>query len=273
MAVWLGGSWLAVGALLRPVLPGGWETVTAVMAILSVPVFVLMRAFGGAVYPSALTRLLVLRPFWYAMLFLPLIAVAGVIGAVAGLPFGASGVVGRWAMAGIGSLLAIASVLGFVGTRRQVVRQLDVRLPRLPHVFDGLRVVQISDLHIGPHTSRRHLERVASAVLRARADMVVFTGDQVDDFARDVEHFVAARRRSHTERPHALRSACDSEMGMEHRFFVPAAVNGGASAGRLAPLHQPGRRLLGHSVPHRRPARGHRAHAETRREWEAAFDT
>jgi predicted MPP superfamily phosphohydrolase len=67
-----------------------------------------------------------------------------------------------------------------------------VRLPRLPAAFDGLRIVQVSDLHVGPHTSRRHLARAAAAVRHARPDILVHTGDQVDDFARDVEHFVAA---------------------------------------------------------------------------------
>jgi len=192
VAVWLGGSWLVVGALLRPLLPGGWLAVAAGLVLCAIPVYMLVRGLSGATYPSGLTRLFVFRPFWYLMLFMPLLAGAGIVGAVAGLPFGASRVVGSWSLAAVAALLGVASLVGYVGARQLVVRHLDVRLPNLPDAFDGVRLVQVSDVHVGPHTSRRHLARIADAVRDARPDMIVHTGDQVDDFARDVEHFVAA---------------------------------------------------------------------------------
>ncbi|NIM47969.1 MAG: metallophosphoesterase [Gemmatimonadales bacterium] len=162
------------------------------MVLYAIPVYVLVRGLHGATYPSAATRLLVFRPFWYLMLFMPLLAGAGIVGAVAGLPFDASRIVGSWSVAAVAVLLVVASLVGYVGSRQLVVRHLDVRLPNLPASFEGLRLVQISDVHVGPHTSRRHLARVADAVRDTGPDVVVHTGDQVDDFARDVEHFVAA---------------------------------------------------------------------------------
>lgn len=65
-------------------------------------------------------------------------------------------------------------------------------MPRLPATFDGLKIVQISDVHVGPHTSRPFLERIATAVRVENADLIAVTGDQVDDFARDVECFLQA---------------------------------------------------------------------------------
>ncbi|HEX5870890.1 MAG TPA: metallophosphoesterase, partial [Longimicrobium sp.] len=53
--------------------------------------------------------------------------------------------------------------------------------------LEGMRIVQLSDLHVGPHTSPRHLARIVEAVRRAEPDLIVLTGDQVDDYARDVE--------------------------------------------------------------------------------------
>ena len=50
-------------------------------------------------------------------------------------------------------------------------------------------MVQISDLHVGPHTSRRFLERIAETVRQQRPDLIVITGDLVDDFSRDVDYF------------------------------------------------------------------------------------
>jgi predicted MPP superfamily phosphohydrolase len=126
------------------------------------------------------------------MLFLPLLAAAGIVGAAAGFPFHASRVAGGWAVAVCAALLTVAAVIGYAGARQLVVRRLYVRLPSLPAAFDGARIVQISDVHVGPHTSRRYLARIADAVRRAEPDLIVHTGDQVDDFARDVEPFVAA---------------------------------------------------------------------------------
>lgn len=184
---WNGVLWLVLGGLFAPVLPGGWLAVVALAVLLVLPVWVLARGFSGDVYPSAFARVWVLRPFWYAQLFLPLLAAAGVSGVLAGLAFGMPVPVGRWAVGGMSVLLFAAAAYGYVGTRRLVVRPLDVGFPELPSGLEGMRIVQLSDLHVGPHTSGRHLARIEEAVRSARPDLIVLTGDQVDDFARDVE--------------------------------------------------------------------------------------
>lgn len=187
LMAWNGVLWLVLGGLLAPVLPGGWRTVVAAAVLLLLPVLVLAQGFGGDAYPSAFTRLFVLRPFWYGQLFLLLLAAAGLLGVLAGLPFGAPREVGRWAVGGAGILLVIAALWGYAGTRRLVVRPLDASFAELPAGLEGMRIVQLSDLHVGPHTSPRHLARIEEAVRAARPDLIVLTGDQVDDFARDVE--------------------------------------------------------------------------------------
>lgn len=56
----------------------------------------------------------------------------------------------------------------------------EVRLPRLPPQLSGLRIVQISDVHIGPILDRRFIERVVDEVNALRPDVVAITGDLVD---------------------------------------------------------------------------------------------
>lgn len=184
--------WAVLGPLLAPILPGGWFAVAAIALLIFAPALLLVRGFSGRAYPSAATRVWAMRPFWYGQLFLPVLAAAGLVGLVAGRPFGAAVSAARWSVGGVGALLVVFALWGYAGTRRLIVRPLDVRLPTLPPELDGLRIVQLSDLHVGPHTPRRHTARIAAAVAEARPDLIVLTGDQVDDFARDVEPLVRA---------------------------------------------------------------------------------
>lgn len=193
VAFWLGLPFLVLGALWHSVLPGGW-LLPAVASVLIgiVPPVVFARGLMGGEAPSAAVRLGVLRPFWYALLFLPLLGISGVLGVLAGWPWGAAVGLGRWATIGAACGLLLAALLGWFGARRLVVREVEARLPSLPDAFTGLRIVQISDLHVGSHTSRCFLARVAEAVREAEPDLIVVTGDQVDDFGSDVELFNAA---------------------------------------------------------------------------------
>lgn len=184
---WNSALWLVVGGLLAPSVPGGWRTLLALMVVLASPFVLILRGMGGDSYPSAFTRIWIYRPFWYAQLALLLLAAAGLLGLLVGLPFGSGPQVGRGVAGVTGVLLLVGAAWGYGGTRRLVVRPMDLVFPGLPQGLDGMRIVQLSDLHVGPHTSRKHLARVVEAVGDARPDLIVLTGDQVDDYARDVE--------------------------------------------------------------------------------------
>lgn len=192
LALWLGGSILVVGSFLIAQIPGGWATLLALVGLVAIPIVCLVRGLTGSFYPSAPVRLLIFRPFWYGMLFAPVLAVAASLGALVGRlvgPEGAGGAFGRWALGILAGLVVVAAILGYLDSRRLVLRQLEVRLPRLGAALDGLRIVQISDLHVGPHTSTAFLGRVARTVAEQDPDLIAITGDQVDDFTRDVEIF------------------------------------------------------------------------------------
>lgn len=57
------------------------------------------------------------------------------------------------------------------------VQKLRLTLPRLPDAFSGLRLAQISDIHIGGWTTADKLARVVDAVLAHQPDVVAITGD------------------------------------------------------------------------------------------------
>jgi hypothetical protein len=189
----LTSCWAAVGVLAAPALPGrGWTAAAAWLLFTFVPLGLFIGMRARRAYPGAVVRVLVFRPMWYAQLFVLLLAPVGVAAAVVGLPFGAAGPAGRAALAVGAALLLLAAVAGYAGSQRLHVRRLVVSLPDLPAAAAGLVVAQISDLHVGPHTSRRFLGRVADAVRRARPELIAVTGDLVDDFPPDAAHYAAA---------------------------------------------------------------------------------
>ena len=185
--------WGTLGYLLGPWIPGGAASVVLLALVATpLPLAWLLRARQAGRYPGRVARLLVVRPFWYLQLLLLLLAPAGIAGIALGLPFGRARQVGLVALAVVALAFAIGAIAGYLGSRRLVVRRLEARIPDLPPALDGLRVAQLSDLHVGPHTSRGFLARALAHVRDARPDLVAVTGDLVDDHAPDVDHYAAA---------------------------------------------------------------------------------
>lgn len=66
----------------------------------------------------------------------------------------------------------------------QISPELPIAIPHLPRALDGLRIVHLSDIHVGPYLRRRELESLAGLVDGLRPDIVAITGDLID---RDIE--------------------------------------------------------------------------------------
>lgn len=85
--------------------------------------------------------------------------------------------------------LAAAGLVG--GLRFPSVKRVEHRLARWPLALDGLRLVQISDIHIGPILGRRFAERLVERVNGLDADLVAITGDLVDGRVAQLREDVA----------------------------------------------------------------------------------
>ena len=54
-----------------------------------------------------------------------------------------------------------------------------ILLDRLPKVFDGFRIVQLSDVHHGPFSSPEQIERAIETANRLQPDIIALTGDYI----------------------------------------------------------------------------------------------
>lgn len=59
--------------------------------------------------------------------------------------------------------------------------EVPIRLPGLSRAFDGFSIVQLSDIHIGDFVGDAELAAAEALVRKARADLVVLTGDLLDN--------------------------------------------------------------------------------------------
>jgi len=60
----------------------------------------------------------------------------------------------------------------------EVVRQ-RVRLARLPKTFDGFRIAQLSDIHMGPFSTAGYVRRCVAITNGLKPDLIVLTGDYI----------------------------------------------------------------------------------------------
>ena len=70
------------------------------------------------------------------------------------------------------------------------VKKTRLVLPNLPDAFNGLRIVQISDIHCGSFTSTAHFENAAKMIEMQKPDILFFTGDLVNDLASETDDFI-----------------------------------------------------------------------------------
>jgi hypothetical protein len=80
------------------------------------------------------------------------------------------------ALAGAGPFLG--AVYGFAAERlRYQVRQVEIPMPNLPAGLDGLKIAQLSDIHLSGYMPRTQVRRAVDMANELGADLAVVTGD------------------------------------------------------------------------------------------------
>lgn len=92
-------------------------------------------------------------------------------------------------LAGI-DLFSIAYGIGW-GRFNFTIRHETVKSSKIPKAFNGLRIVQLSDLHIGSFANSKN--KIIEAVKRVneqKPDLILFTGDFVNNLAKEIDGFL-----------------------------------------------------------------------------------
>ena len=72
------------------------------------------------------------------------------------------------------------------------VKNVKLRFPKLPSSFNDLRIMQISDIHIGSFMSMEPVKKAVQLIKEQKCDIIFFTGDLVNERTVEVTDFVEA---------------------------------------------------------------------------------
>lgn len=91
----------------------------------------------------------------------------------------------------VGAVVSVAMLYGLLfGWKQLTVRNIDLAFDDLPEAFNGYRVVQLSDMHVGSYgTNPAFLEKVVQRVHDEQPDLIVFTGDLINTTPDEIPPF------------------------------------------------------------------------------------
>src|SRR5262249_11712689 len=99
---------------------------------------------------------------------------------------------GRVVGASVGALGLLLGGVSLVNVIRAVgVKRVTIPIGRLPKAKSGYRIVQLSDIHVGPTIGKEFIEQLVARTNALEPDLVAITGDLVDGSVRELAEHVA----------------------------------------------------------------------------------
>lgn len=94
-----------------------------------------------------------------------------------------------WLGIAAGTTLFGSLVYGFTNKYNYQIKRVKLKFNNLPEAFRGLKVLQISDVHSGSFMDKKAVEHGVEMIMKENADLVLFTGDLVNDKATEMDAY------------------------------------------------------------------------------------
>lgn len=94
-----------------------------------------------------------------------------------------------WLGLGLGGTLFGTLLFGFGNKYNYQIKKIKLSFKNLPDAFKGMRMVHISDIHSGSFQDIRAVNKGIDLILKEQPDLIVFTGDLVNDRATEMEPY------------------------------------------------------------------------------------
>lgn len=94
-----------------------------------------------------------------------------------------------WAGIAAGGSLFATFVYGLSNKYNYQIKRVKLSFDNLPPQFSGLKIIQISDIHSGSFTNFNAVNRGVDMILKENADLILFTGDLVNNYSKEVGEY------------------------------------------------------------------------------------
>ncbi len=201
---------IAVRAVLRPLPPVARRVLLVIYVLLTIGLYVLMANFlhiDWDKYPPAVRTLVISFAMGFAVAKI-VVALLGILDDVIrvfrwgwgsfsrrnlpaekrGFTVSRSLFLQRSALALGGAMIALL-MYGTTNRYKYRTRRLKLRFPNFPAAFSGLKIVQISDIHSGSFDNEEAVAAGVARVLEEKPDLILFTGDLVNNVATEVGRY------------------------------------------------------------------------------------
>lgn len=79
------------------------------------------------------------------------------------------------------AITAFLLIIGFINARSPRIRELDINIPKVSGNLKTLRMLVVTDVHLGTLIGRRSAEKLVNRINKQQPDLVVFGGDLIDE--------------------------------------------------------------------------------------------
>ncbi len=94
-----------------------------------------------------------------------------------------------WLGIATGTTLFGSLLYGFSNKYNYSIKNIKLSFPNLPPSFRGLKIVHISDIHSGSFMNPKAVSHGVDMILQQNADIILFTGDLVNDKASEMNDY------------------------------------------------------------------------------------
>lgn len=95
-----------------------------------------------------------------------------------------------WAGIAVGGGLFASLLYGFSNKYNYQVKRIKLSFSNLPPSFKNLKILHISDIHSGSFTDKKAVSRGVDMMLNEKPDLVLFTGDLVNDRSSEMKNYM-----------------------------------------------------------------------------------
>ena len=95
-----------------------------------------------------------------------------------------------WLGLAAGGTLFGSLLYGFGNKYNYQLKRIQLSYDNLPTAFKGLKIIHISDIHSGSFTNKKAVLHGVEKIIKEKADIILFTGDLVNDRATEMEDYM-----------------------------------------------------------------------------------